>query len=90
MIWMSFFRPVLHIGHPPFSCFRQKLDLTTIIAISAIASKGTVPAAIRELEKIEMVRQTDGKYRIDHAVTATQKAILKAFGIDVIKAMISS
>ena len=42
----------------------------------------TVPAAIRELEKIEMVRQTDGKYRIDHAVTATQKAILKAFGID--------
>ncbi len=42
----------------------------------------TVPAAIRELEKIEMVRQTDGKYRMDHAVTATQKAILKAFGID--------
>lgn len=42
----------------------------------------TVPAAIRELEKIEMVRQTDGIYRMDHAVTATQKAILKAFGID--------
>ena len=29
-----------------------------------------------------MRRQTDGKYRMDHAVTATQKAILKAFGID--------
>ena len=42
----------------------------------------TVPAAIRELEKIEMVRQTDGRYRMDHAVTATQKAILKAFDID--------
>lgn len=42
----------------------------------------TVPAAIRELEKIEMVRQTDGRYRMDHAVTATQKAILRAFGID--------
>ena len=42
----------------------------------------TVPAAIRELEKIEMVRHTDGIYRMDHAVTATQKAILRAFDID--------
>ena len=42
----------------------------------------TVPAAIRELEKIEMLRQTDGVYRMDHAVTATQKAILRAFDID--------
>lgn len=42
----------------------------------------TVPAALRELEKMEMVRMTDGKYRVDHAVTATQKSILKAFGID--------
>ncbi len=42
----------------------------------------TVPAAIRELEKIEMVRQTDVVYRMDHAVTATQKAILRAFDID--------
>ena len=41
-----------------------------------------VPAAIRELEKIEMVRQADGIYRLDHAVTANQKTILKAFGID--------
>ena len=43
----------------------------------------TVPAAIKELEKIEMIRQLDGKYRLDHAVTATQKAILKAFAMDV-------
>ena len=43
----------------------------------------TVPAAIRELEKIEMVRQLDNVYRLDHAVTATQKVILKAFGMDV-------
>lgn len=42
----------------------------------------TVPAAIKELEKIEMVRQPDGIYRLDHAVTATQKIILKSFGID--------
>ncbi len=41
----------------------------------------TVPAAIRELEKIEMSRQLDGVYRLDHAVTATQKTILKAFGL---------
>ena len=39
----------------------------------------TVPAALKELEKIEMIRQTDGNYRLDHAVTATQKKILKAF-----------
>ena len=39
----------------------------------------TVPAALRELEKIEMIRQNDGNYRLDHAVTATQKEILKAF-----------
>ena len=42
----------------------------------------TVPAAIRELEKIEMIRQNSGEYRLDHAVTATQKAILKAFQMD--------
>ena len=40
-----------------------------------------VPAAIRELEKIEMVRQIDGEYRLAYAVTATQKEILKAFGM---------
>ena len=42
----------------------------------------TVPAALKELDKIEMVKQFDGVYRLDHAVTATQKAILKAFDID--------
>ena len=42
----------------------------------------TVPAAIRELEKIEMTRQTDNIYRLDHAVTAKQKKILKAFGMN--------
>ena len=42
----------------------------------------TVPAALRELEKIEMVRGQDNIYRLDHAVTKTQKAILKAFDMD--------
>lgn len=41
----------------------------------------TVPAAIRELDKIEMSRQLDGVYRFDHAITAKQKTILKAFGL---------
>ena len=41
----------------------------------------TVPAAIRELEKIELVRQSDREYRMDYAVTATQKEILKAFNM---------
>jgi len=45
------------------------------------ANDMNVPAAIRELEKIEMVRLTDHVYRLDHAVTATQKEILKAFSI---------
>ena len=41
----------------------------------------TVPAAIRELEKIEMVRRNNGQYRLDHAVTKKQKVILSAFGL---------
>ena len=42
----------------------------------------TVPVTIRELEKIEMIRGHDNIYRLDHAITKTQKIILKAFGID--------
>ena len=42
----------------------------------------TVPAALKELEKIEMVRQLDNVYRLDHAVTANQNTILNAFGLD--------
>lgn len=42
----------------------------------------TVPAALKELEKIVMIRHLDGVYRLDHAVTATQKAILDAFGLN--------
>lgn len=41
----------------------------------------TVPAAIKELEKIELTRQTDNIYRLDHAVTSVQKKILNAFGL---------
>ena len=41
----------------------------------------SVPAAIKELEKIEILKGGDNEYRLDYAVTATQKAILKAFGL---------
>ena len=42
----------------------------------------TVPASVRELEKIEMVRRSNGQYRLDHAVSKRQKTILSAFGMD--------
>ena len=42
----------------------------------------TVPAALRELDKIELIRQADGVYRLDHAVSATQKDILLAFNMN--------
>ena len=41
----------------------------------------TVPAAIREFEKIDLIRQSDRGYRMDYAVTAAQKEILKAFNM---------
>lgn len=42
----------------------------------------TVPASIRELEKIEMICVSGDTYKLDHAITATQKQILKAYDID--------
>lgn len=39
----------------------------------------TVPAALKELEKIELLKGFDNEYSLDYAVTATQKMILKAF-----------
>lgn len=42
----------------------------------------TVPASIRELDKIEMICVAGDTYRLDHAITSTQKQILKAFDID--------
>jgi transposase len=47
----------------------------------------SVPAAIRELEKIELIRQADKVYRLDHAITATQKDILQAFNMTAVNVM---
>lgn len=41
----------------------------------------TVPAALKELEKIVMIRHLDGIYRLDHAITKMQKIILDSFGL---------
>ena len=35
-----------------------------------------------QMVAIEMTRQLDKVYRLDHAVTKTQKMILSAFGMD--------
>ena len=42
----------------------------------------TVPAALKELEKIELIKSPDGQYRLSYAVSKTQKTILKAFGLN--------
>lgn len=43
----------------------------------------TVPAALRELGKTEMLRRGNDKYKLDHAISKRQKTILSAFGMDV-------
>lgn len=45
----------------------------------------TVPAVIKELEKIELIRQSNRGYRMDHAIVAAQKEILKAFNMTMSK-----
>ena len=42
----------------------------------------TVPASIRELDKIEMICVAGDTYKLDHAITSAQKQILKAYDID--------
>lgn len=42
----------------------------------------TVPAAIRELEKIELCSHLNNVYQMDHAVAKMQREILSAFGIE--------
>jgi hypothetical protein len=60
-----------------YNCLKDKM-----LSMDKRPNYMTVPAALRELEKIEMVRLTDTKYHLDHAVTAAQKDILDAFGLD--------
>ena len=45
------------------------------------AEKKKLDRKIEQLEKIAMIRQLDGVYRLDHAVTKQEKVILDAFGL---------
>lgn len=54
----------------------------TMLKLDGSPNYMTVPAALRELEKIEMVRRNSGRYVLDHAVTKKQKTILSAFGLN--------
>ena len=42
----------------------------------------TVNAALKELDKIELIRFMEKPYQLDHSLTRKQKEILNAFGID--------
>lgn len=53
-----------------------------MMRMDAKANYMNVPAAIRELEKIEMVRRTNNRYYLDHAITKKQRTILSSFGVD--------
>lgn len=59
-----------------YTCLKDRMKAT-----GKKANYMTVPAAIKELSKIEMVKQADGIYRLSYAVTATQKEILQAFNL---------
>ena len=54
----------------------------TLLKMETRQNYMTVPAAIRELEKIEMVKRANGQYKLDHAVSKRQRTILSAFGMD--------
>lgn len=66
----------LIIRNRMYVCLHDKMDKT---------GKGTnyltVPAAVKELEKIEMIRMNDGKYHMAQAVTKVEKEILSAFDL---------
>lgn len=54
----------------------------TMLKLETRVNYMTVPAAVHELEKIELARRNNGRYRLDHAVSKRQKIILSAFGLD--------
>ena len=67
--------PGLYYG--PFIWCYVDLDMPDMSYLAATGAYEIV-----ELEKIEMTRQLDKVYRLDHAVTKTQKVILSAFDMD--------
>ena len=59
-----------------YTCLKDRMKVT-----GKRKNYMTVPASIKELEKIELIRQADDVYRLDHAITAAQKDILQAFNL---------
>ena len=39
----------------------------------------TVPAAVKELDKIELVRINQGRYELDHAITKNQEEFMSVW-----------
>lgn len=76
-----------HIYHNPYKeaserdDVEDKIERLTRFLEKQIGTEYEPSAAVKELEKIEMVRGYDQVYRLDHAVTATQKTILGAFDL---------
>lgn len=66
----------LIVGNSLYARLKEELE-----EIDGKPNYMTVPAALKELEKIEMIRGLDRTYSLDHAVTKIQKTILKAFGM---------
>jgi len=56
----------LIIRNRTYNCLKDKMK-----SMDKQPNYITVRAALRKLEKIAMVRLTDTKYHLDHAVTAT-------------------
>ena len=58
--------------------------MSRIVQLSAMTVKSQHLQHTEEIQMvaIEMTRQLDKVYRLDHAVTKTQKMILSAFGMD--------
>lgn len=72
----------LIIRNKIYACLQDRMKMT-----GKKKNYMTVPTALKELEKIEVIRQADGIYRLDHAITATQKDILQAFNMTAAEAM---
>lgn len=56
--------------------------LKTLKTIEKDRKNYTVPAAIKEMEKIFVTKDSNGNYRKKYALTAKQKKILKAFNLE--------
>lgn len=53
-----------------------------VLTYTYIPNYMNVVSAIKEFEKIEIIKGIDNIYRLDHALTKTQKDILKSFDIN--------